>query len=48
MPHGVLNVVRVDRLMQFKLFAPVLKSIRVIERDSSLPVLGRWAGSSSK
>ena len=44
MPHGVFDVVAVDRLVQFELSLAVLVPAGVIERNAALPNLGRLSG----
>ena len=44
MPHGVFDVVAVDRLVQFELSLAVLVPAGVIERNAALPKLGRLSG----
>ena len=41
MPHRILHVLRIDRLVQLELLAPLLEHPRVITGDAALPVLRR-------
>jgi len=43
-PGGILHIVRVDRLVQFKLFAPIPRNVRVITRVAALPQIRGPAG----
>src|SRR5689334_11476946 len=43
MPNGVFDVGRINRLVQFELFAAFLEPASIITGDAALPVIGRLA-----